>query len=345
LLSRHLLTILVPPVAAVLLGCPTPVRAQGALNVYCSAQIEWCQAMANEFQRQTGIKVAMTQKGSGEVFAQIRAESANPKSDVWWSGTGDPHLQAAEENLTQPYTSPILDQLHPWARKQAEQSGYKTVGVYAGATGFAYNTETLKAKNLTAPMCWRDLLKPDYRGEIQIANPSSSGTAYTVIATVVQLFGEEPAFEYLKQLHKNVNQYTRSGVAPTKAVARGETLIGIGFMHDAVTEAVAGFPVKSNPPCEGAGYEIGSMSIIKGSRNLANARKWYDWALTADAQRLGAVTKQFQVPSNRNAELPPQAPKFSEIKLIDYDFGKYGQSAERKRLLDRWDREVGSLPK
>ena len=42
---------------------------------------------------------------------------------------------------------------------------------------------------------------------------------------------------------------------------------------------------------------------------------------------------------------PPQAPKLSEIKLINYDFAKYGSSAERKRLLAKWDAEVGNQPK
>jgi iron(III) transport system substrate-binding protein len=130
-----------------------------------------------------------------------------------------------------------------------------------------------------------------------------------------------------------------------KAVARGETAVSISFVHDGVTEALAGFPVKTATPCEGTGYEIGSMSIVKGARNLANAKKFYDWALSPDAQKLGAQAKQFQVPSNMSAALPPEAPKFAEMKLIDYDFAKYGKSTERKRLIARWDNEVGSLPK
>src|SRR5262245_36668948 len=87
---------------------PRPSDAQGALTVCCSVQAEWYQALANEFQRQTGIRVAISQKGSGETLAQIAAEAPNPKGDVWFGGTGDPHLQAAEQNLTQPYTSPNL---------------------------------------------------------------------------------------------------------------------------------------------------------------------------------------------------------------------------------------------
>jgi ABC-type Fe3+ transport system substrate-binding protein len=61
-------------------------------------------------------------KGSGESFAQIAAERANPKLDLWFGSTGDPHLQAAEQGLTEEYKSPMLSQLQPWAQKQAEQS-------------------------------------------------------------------------------------------------------------------------------------------------------------------------------------------------------------------------------
>ena len=99
--------------AWILLGGAEPAAAQGSLNVYCSVQLEWCQTLANEFTRQSGIKVAITNKGSGEVFAQIKAEAGNPRADAWFGGTGDPHLQAAEEGLTTPYKSPNLSQLHP----------------------------------------------------------------------------------------------------------------------------------------------------------------------------------------------------------------------------------------
>ena len=162
---------------ALLLLFPDGAAAQGSLNVYCSVQAEWCQAIATEFQRQTGVKVAITQKGSGESLAQITAEAANPKGDVWFGGTGDPHLQAAEQNLTLPYKSPNLDKLHDWARRQAEQSSFKTVGIYAGALGFGFNPELLQKKKLAPPACWKDLLKAEYKDEIQIANPNSSGTA------------------------------------------------------------------------------------------------------------------------------------------------------------------------
>ncbi|MGY0197042.1 ABC transporter substrate-binding protein [Leptothrix sp. BB-4] len=333
--------------AAAALAAPSIASAQGELTVYCTVQEEWCRPMVAAFEKATGVKVSMTRKSSGEFYAQIKAEAANPRGDIWWGGTGDPHLQAAEEGLTDPYVSRAsLDNLQDWAVRQARSAQFRTVGIYAGALGFSYNADELKKRKLPEPKCWADLVKPIYKDEIQVANPNSSGTSYTMLATMVQIMGEDKAFAWMKALHRNVNQYTKSGAAPARAVATGESLIGITFQHDAVVQALGGAPVKIVSPCEGTGYEIGSMSIIKGAKNLANARKWYDWALTPEAQAIGATAGvSYQVPSNKKSTVPAAAPKLSEIKLIDYNFAKYGSSAERKRLLAKWDAEVGNQPK
>jgi iron(III) transport system substrate-binding protein len=323
-----------------------PAWAQGQVNVYCSNQIERCQPAAAEFQKATGIKVNLTQKSSGETLAQIRAEKENPRGDIWYAGTGDPHLIAAEEGLTVPYESPNLAKVHPWAKSQWEASGKRSTGVYSGALGFGINKELFAKKNLPLPQCWADLTKAVYKGEIQMANPNSSGTAYTMVATMVQIMGEEKAFDYMRTLHANINSYARSGAGPIKAAGRGETGMAIVFLHDVATEIDAGFPLEMVSPCEGTGYEIGSISMIRGGRNTEQAKKFYDWALTADAQKLYYTGgKSFQTPSAMDAPLPPGAPDITKIKLIDYDFVKYGSASERRRLLDRWDREVGALPK
>ncbi|MBL8310622.1 MAG: ABC transporter substrate-binding protein [Burkholderiales bacterium] len=334
-------------VAALFAGAAPATLAQdkGHLNIYCSMQIEWCTLAANEFAKATGVKVNTSFKGSGETFAQVKAEASNPKGDVWFGGTGDPHLQAAEEGLSEVYQSPNMKDLHNWAQYQAQISGYKTVGIYAGALGFSYNTEVLSKKKLPPPACWADIIKPEYKGDVQMANPAASGTAYTALATLVQVFGEDKAFDYLKALHKNISNYPKSGTGPVKAAARGETAIGVSFMHDVPGEQKNGFPVAMAAPCEGTGYEVGSMSILKGARNMENAKKFYDWALTPEAQKLAAQAKQYQLPSNKAAPQPPEAPRFASIKLIQYDFKKYGSSAERKRLLEKWEKEVNSIPR
>ena len=323
------------------------VHAQdgGTLNLICSVQDEWCTMMSTTFAKTSGIKVNMVKRSTGEALAQLIAEKSNPKTDIWFGGTGDPHMQAAELDLTLEYKSPMLPQLHPWAQAQAQQSGWRTVGVYSGPLGFGFNTELLAKKKMAAPKCWKDLLDGALKGEIQVANPNSSGTAYTMVATLVQLMGEDPAFEYMKSLHRNVSQYTRSGTGPIKAAARGETAVSISFVHDAPGEQMQGFPIATSTPCEGTGAEIGSMSIIKGSRNADKAKKFYEWALSPAAQQFAAAAKQFQLPSNKSTPLDSRIPDFRKIKFISYDYAKYGKSAERKRLIERWERDVNSLPR
>ena len=141
------------------------------------------------------------------------------------------------------------------------------------------------------------------------------------------------------------SQFTGTDLPTVRALILGETAVGIVFIHDAVVFAVQGDPIKPVAPCEGTGYEIGSMSIVKGARNLENAKKFYDWALTPAAQALAAPAKSYQVPSNKASPVPAQSPKMDQMKLINYDFVKYGSSAERTRLLAKWDKEVKALPK
>src|SRR2546425_10945340 len=89
------------------------ISAEGTLAMYCSSpNTAWCQGMAIGFEKATGVKASVTQKATGELFAQIKAEAANPKGDIWWAGPGDSFLQAAEEGLLETYKSSNLDQLH-----------------------------------------------------------------------------------------------------------------------------------------------------------------------------------------------------------------------------------------
>ncbi len=331
--------------AGLMFGAAGTASADGKLNLVCSATVDVCESLANGFSEHADVDVNMVRLSSGETFARIRAEARNPKLDIWWGGTGEPHLQAAELGITEPYTSELLPQLHNWAQSQATSADNKTVGVYSGVLGIAYNSELLASKGVEPPKCWADLLDPAYEGEIQVANPNSSGTAYSVLATLTQLLGEDEAFDFLLKMNENVSQYTKSGSAPVKSAARGENAIAIVYLHDAIKQAVQGFPIETVAPCEGTGYEIGSMSLVKGARNADNARAFYDWVLTPDAQGRLAEVGSYQLPSNVNAPIPEKAPRLEETKLIDFDFVKYGSSETRVRLLTRWDEEIGAVAK
>ena len=326
------------------LGGAATTHAQGQLNLICAPGSDWCEAIVAGFQRDTGIKVNMVRKSAGEILAQLRAESANPKVDIWFGGSTDTHFVAAENGLLQPHTSPNMANLQPWAQKAHAQSKGHCVGVSSAAIAISWNTEVLKKKNLTPPANWEDLLTPRFKGEVQLLNPNSSGTAYTIIAGWVQMWGEDKAFEYMKALHANVNSYARSGGAPIKAVANGETGVTVNFDLGALTERFAGYPVEMIYPPQGTSYEVACMAIIKGARHDVQAKQFYDWYLTPRAMDIGPAVNQWFVPAHTGATPNPKLPDPSKIKLIDYDFATYGSAATRKKLLERWDREIGALP-
>jgi iron(III) transport system substrate-binding protein len=318
----------------------------GTVNAICATDRTWCELAAQEFSKATGIKVLQTVKATGEALAQIRAEAANPKTDLWWGGVGDLYLQAAEVGLLEPYRPAYINDLHSWAVRQYALSQNQVGGFYTSAIGFGWNTEVLKKKKLSPPKCWKDLIDPRYKGEIEISHPASSGTAYTILAGLVQLMGEEPAFDFMKKLHKNVTNYTRSGTAQAKSVAKGEVGVGVSFIFGFENERITNqFPVLTAAPCEGTSYEIGGIALIKGARNKDAAKRYYDWLMSPEGQSIGARANSLQVPANKTFKTDPRIPSMEGVRLVKYDFEKYGKAAERRRLVERWQREVESLPK
>ncbi|MGX2947650.1 ABC transporter substrate-binding protein [Frederiksenia canicola] len=320
----------------------TSANAAGRLVVYCSATNLFCEQETKAFSEKYDVKVSFIRNGSGSTLAKVEAEKNNPQADVWYGGTLDPQSQAGEMGLLQPYQSPNLTQIIEKFRDPAKIKGNYSSVVYMGILGYGVNLDRLKKLGIEkVPSSWEDLLDPSLAGEIQIADPQSSGTAYTAIATFVQLWGEDKAFEYFKKLHKNVSQYTKSGITPSRNTARGETAIGIGFLHDYSVEKKNGANIEMIVPSEGTGYELGGVSILKGARNLDNAKLFVDWALSKEAQELSwQKAESFQVLTNTTAQPSPYSQDPTKLNLVNYDFEKYGSSDERKRLIEKWVSEV-----
>lgn len=330
--------------AAGLFGMALSTAAQAEqLNLLCSPDVKWCELMVEKFQEKTGIKVNAVRLSAGEAYARVRAEARNPKSDVWWGGSGDTYVQAAQEGVLAEYESPQNGDLYPWAQHQAEISNHRSVGTESSAIGFAYNEQILKEKGLEPPKCWADLAKPEYKGEVQVANPNSAGTAYFALATIVQLMGEDEAFAYLKKLNANVSSYPKSGSAPVKAAARGETGIAIAFSHDILALIDEGFPLKSVAPCEGTAFQVAAAGIIKGARNMDAAKKWIEWSLSPEAQSMAEGAKMYSMPSNTKATVPAAVKNMPLGKTFDYDGARFGSAETRSKLLKRWTDEIGAI--
>jgi iron(III) transport system substrate-binding protein len=313
------------------------------VNVLCSPDLAWCEALGPAFREATGIELEFIRVSSQDALARIRAEAASPIFDVWFGGTGDPHLVAFREGLTEFYEPSVWDDILDDLK---DAVGGTYIPLYAGALGFVINEGVLQEQGLETPTSWRDLTDPQYRGLIAMPDPNSSGTAYTIIATLVQIFGEEEAFEILADLHQNIAQYTSSGSAPGQLAGRGEVAIAIQFMHDGVKFANQGFPLITLAPEEGTGYEIGGISLIAGAPNRDAAIAFIEWALTPEAQMIAASQgDSFQIQSNRNTPVPELAPDLDAINLIDYDFDRFGTPEVREALVSRWTNEIFPVPR
>ena len=320
---------------------PAPRRPKGLPGGLLQRHQRMCEAEPKRLATNMTSKPRSSATAPGSTLAKVDAEEERPAGGRLVRRDADPQSQAGEMGLLQPYKSPNLEQVMEKFRDPAKVKGNLSSAVYVGILGFGVNTQRLKEKNLPVPKCWKDLTKPEYKGEIQIADPQSSGTAYTALATFAQLWGEDQAFDYLKQLNANVSQYTKSGIAPARNAARGETAIGIGFLHDYSLEKEQGAPLELISPCEGTGYEIGGVSILKGARNLDNAKLFVDWVLSKEAQELAwKKGKSYQILTNTTAETSPNSLKLDDLKLINYDMDKYGSTDVRKQLINKWVSEV-----
>ncbi len=328
------------PTAAPAAAEPTAAPKPEKLTVLCTPQEDWCQAMTKAFEEQTGIKTSYVRLSSGESLAKLRATKDNPEFSVWWGGPADGFVAAAAEDLLEPYVSPNAADI-PAAQK--DPNGIWT-GVYVGALGFCSNKDVLAQLGVEKPNSWDDLLDPKLKGQVAIAHPASSGTAYTAVWTqVTRLGGIDQAFEYLKQLHQNVLQYTKSGSAPGQMAGRGEVAVAVIFSHDCVKFADEGMTaLEVSFPEEGTGYEIGGVALIKNAPEPEAAKMWIDWVLTAQAQEIGPTVKSYQLPTNPNAKVSERSVKLSEVKLVDYNFDEAGKN--RKAITQRFEDEITVAP-
>lgn len=297
--------------------------------------------MTQKFSQKYNVETQFIHGGTGTIFARIKAEKDNPQADIWYGGTIEPHFQAGQLGLLEAYRSPNQAEILPEFKSLMEsKKGDFTSIVYMLVLGFGVNTEKLQKLGIEAPKKWADLLNPKLKGEVQLPDPRTSGTTYTIIATLIQLWGEEKAFEYLKQLDANISQYVKSSLVTTN-LSRGESTATVGFVHSYATEKEKGAPVESVLPEDGVGYALGGVSIIKGARNLDNAKLFMDWVLSKEAQEIPwREHGVYQIPTNVKAEVAPQSVKLSGVKLVELDFERFGSSEEGKRLVDKWLSEV-----
>ena len=299
----------------------TAAKAEGELVVYGSCEEEYLSAACANFEKVFGIKTTFQRLSTGEVQAKIEEENGNPSADVWFGGTTDPYNVCASEGLLEAYEAKNASHLTSDMYRDAQGRWY---GIYKGILGFMVNTDELERMGLEAPQDWPDLLKPEYKGLIWLSNYNTAGTAKLVINTMIQKYGHDEGIKYLVDLDKNIEVYTKSGSGPSKNVGTGECIIGIGFLHDGITQIVDnGYTnVDLVIPSSGTSFEIGATAIFKGAAHPNAAKLWIEYALSPDCVNLAAQNGSYQFLVIDNATQPEAATEFGldPTNVMDYDF-------------------------
>ena len=299
----------------------TAAKAEGELVVYGSCEEEYLAAACQHFEELFGIKTTFQRLSTGEVQAKIEEENGNPSADVWFGGTTDPYNVCAAEGLLEPYAAVNASHLIGDMYKDANNNWF---GIYKGILGFMVNTDELARKEQEAPADWADLLKDEYKGEIWLSNYNTAGTAKLVVNTMIQKYGHDEGIKYLVDLDKNIEVYTKSGSGPSKNVGTGECIIGIGFLHDGITQIVDnGYTnVSLIIPSSGTSFEVGATAIFKGAAHSNAAKLWIEYALSPDCVNLAAQNGSYQFLVIDNAEQPSQASEFGldPNNVMEYDF-------------------------
>ena len=296
-------------------------KAEGELVVYGSCEEDYLAAACAHFEELYGIKVQYQRLSTGEVQAKIEEENGNPSAAAWVGGTTDPYNVVAAEGLLEAYEAENAS--HLLGSQYRDPDGY-WYGIYKGILGFMVNKDELARMNLEAPADWQDLLKPEYKDLIWLSNYNTAGTAKLVINTMIQKYGHDEGIQYLVDLDKNIQVYTKSGSGPSKNVGTGECVIGIGFLHDGITQIVDnGYDnVQLIIPSSGTSFEIGATAIFKGAKHPNAAKLWVEYALSPECVELAAKNGSYQFLVIDNAKQPEQAAEFGldPENVMDYDF-------------------------
>jgi iron(III) transport system substrate-binding protein len=279
---------------------------------------------------------------TGVITARVLAEKNAPKADLVLGIAATSLIDFKAAGVLEAYEPNGASALKPIFRDPAAPYSWTGTAAYLGV--LCFNTAEGAKDKVAVPTSWKDLLAPALKDKIVMPHPASSGTGYLMVAGWLQTMGEKAGWEFMDALHQNIVSYLHSGSAPCVQAARGERVVGIGFDMRGAIEKTKGAPIEVIEPTEGTGWEIEAASIVKGSKNLAIAKKIADWATTKDANEL--FSKYHAIVAYPGVQnLPPNYPTNGETGMMKNDLAWMAEN--RERVLAEWSRryESKSAPK
>lgn len=282
-----------------------------------------------KFTEKTGVKVEFLDMSSGEALARLEAEGGSPVADVWFGGGLDSFITAKDKGLLEQYVSPEAASLKDVYK---DNDGYWN-GVSLVTAGFLVNNDVLQEKGLEAPTKWSDLIKPEYKDEVLMADPSISGTNYAIVNNLLQVYGEEEGWKYLEALAANVPFFAQRGGEPPKKVAAGEVAVGIIPMSGEFFALEETAPVTAIYPEDGIPWVPAGLAIFKNSENLDGAKAFVDWALSVEGQEIIRDADP-RAMVREEVAIPKEIKDLDMTKLMDIDILVFGE--QREGILNRW---------
>ena len=308
------------------------------LTVYTALEDDQIAGYLETFEEEyPDTNVNVVRDSTGIVTAKLLAEKDNPQADVIWGLAASSLLLADQQEMLEPYAPQNLEEVQPKYRDDRNPPHW--VGIDAWMSAFCVNTVELEQKNLSMPQSWADLTKPEYKGQIVMPNPASSGTGYLSVAAILQMMGEEQGWQYLDALNENVAQYMHSGSKPCKVAGAGEYPIGISFGYRAVQQMEGGEPIEPVFPKEGSGWDIEANALVKKTQIKPAAKEFLDWAITPEVSEKYA--ENFAITAVKtNTPTPKGYPSDPTSQLIENDFNWMAQN--RERILEEWTNRYGA---
>ncbi len=340
-MRKVLLCLLIAFSAVSLFAAGSGEKQEKKVIVYAALDEKTANDLCAAFEKSTGIKaeLALQIEQAGSITGRIKAEAASPRADVFIGGNSNYHADLAAGNFLEAYKSPVIKEAKI-SKEFMDSSNYWT-GWYLGALCIIYNTERyekeIAPKGINPPATWDDLLNPAYKGEVIASNPATTGGAYLMTAAqIFRLKSEEKGFEYIRQLDKNVSQYTKGANGSIPLVSQGEAIVGFAWGHDTLKQKIQGnLPITVVFPKD-TGFEIGAASIIKGAPNAGSAEKFIDFLLSAEAGKINAENG-YRYPVRSGVTLPAGVPAFEDLNLAKWDLA---MAAEK---IDIWKKKWAEI--